>query len=86
MKQFSLTELNQRPGKVVHAASAAPVHLTKNGVAAYVVMTVEEFDKRSGANNPQRAYRWGEGPAEIEALFAGELDRMAKGEGYDDPI
>lgn len=86
MKSFTLTELNSRPGSVIDAASRSPVSLTKHGKPRFVVMSVEDYETRIAGNNPQRAYRWDEAPDELVELFLPELERLARGEGYDDPI
>ena len=35
-------------------------------------------------NNPRRAYRVADMPEEHKDLFAAEIDRLTRGEGYDD--
>ena len=41
MNRFSLSELNRHPGKIVAAALAAPVNLTKIGRRKLVMMNAQ---------------------------------------------
>ena len=86
MKSFTLTDLNNRPGNVIDAASRAPISLTKHGRPRFVVMSVDDYEAHIARSNPQRAYRLDEMPDELRDLFGPELERLARGEGYDDSI
>jgi len=48
------------------------------------MMSYEHYLRIKETIDPRRAYGAGETPRDIAALFGDELDRLAKGEGYDD--
>lgn len=86
MKRYSLTDLSNRSGEVADAALRAPVELTKRGRPRFVLMSIEDYERRMASGNPQRAYGPGEMPSDLAAVFADELGRAARGEGYDDSV
>lgn len=83
MRSFSLTELNNRSGEVVEAAYSGPVEITRHGKPKFVLMTAEEY-KKLVSLDPRRVYGPGETPAELANTLSQELDRLARGEGYDE--
>jgi len=84
MREFSTADLNKQVGEVTNAASQGPVVITRHQKPRFVLMSVEHYERLTGAADPRRAHGPGETPADIAALFADELDRLARGEGYDD--
>ena len=49
-------------------------------------MSSESHKRRMRKDSPRRAYRWDELPDELAELIGSELERLSRGEGYDDPI
>lgn len=84
MRSFSLTDLSNRSGEVVEAAYLGPVDITRRGKRKFVLMTADQYDRLRKAHNPRRVYAAGETPEELADVFAADLDRLAKGEGYDE--
>lgn len=84
MREFTTADLNKQVGQVTDAALKGPVLITRHRKPKYVLMTAEHYERLRGGNDPRRAYGPGETPPDIAAMFEAELDRLAKGEGYDD--
>jgi prevent-host-death family protein len=84
MRKFTTADLNKQVGEVTDAAGKAPVVITRHRKPRFVLMSVEHYQRIKTTSDPRRVYGPGETPDAIAALFAGELDRLAKGEGYDD--
>jgi prevent-host-death family protein len=84
MRTFTTGDLNKQVGEVTDAAGKAPVTLTRHGKPRYVMMSVEHYAQIKASADPRRVYGAGETPEPIAKLFAEELARLAKGEGYDD--
>lgn len=49
MKEFSLSDLNRRPGELADAALASPIMLRKHGRFQLVMMSAEHYEKLVGA-------------------------------------
>ena len=84
MRQFTTGDLNKQVGDVTDAASREPIVLTKHRKPRFVLMSYEHYERMRTGRNPRRAYPVSEMPQEHKDLFAGESDRLARGEGYDD--
>lgn len=84
MRQFTTGDLNKQVGDVTDAASREPVVLTKHKKPRFVLMSYTHYERMRTGADPRGAYRAAEMPKEHEDLFADELDRLARGEGYDD--
>lgn len=84
MRSFSLTDLSNKSGEVIEAAYAGPVDITRRGKRKFVIMTAEQYDRLRKADDPRKVYEAGETPPDIAALFETEVNRLSKGEGYDD--
>jgi prevent-host-death family protein len=84
MRSFTTSDLNKQVGEITDAARKAPVIITHHRKPKFVLMSVEHYDRLRSADDPRRAYGPGETPDDISARFAAELDRLARGEGYDD--
>ncbi|MEJ6844625.1 type II toxin-antitoxin system Phd/YefM family antitoxin [Sinorhizobium fredii] len=79
MREFSTGDLNKQVGDVTDAASREPVVLTKHRKPRFVLMSYEYYERmRAGA------HRASDMPVEHKKLFVAEIDRLARGEGYDD--
>ena len=48
-------------------------------------MSADQYDKLRNAGDPRRVYAAGETPRHLADAFASELEKLARGEGYDDP-
>lgn len=84
MRHFTTGDLNKRIGDVFTAASHEPVVLTKHKKPRFVLMSYEHYKQMPGGGDPRRAHRVSDMPEEHKELFAAEIDRLARGEGYDD--
>lgn len=80
MKHFSTADLARKVGDVTHAASQAPVVITQHRKPRFVLMRIETFE----AGNSRRAIIARETPDDIAEWLLPGLDRLARGEGYDD--
>lgn len=84
MLQFTTGDLNKQVGDVTDVASREPVILTKHRKPRFVLMSYEHYERMRAGGDPRRAYRVSEMPEEHAELFDVEIDRLARGEGYDD--
>ena len=84
MKQFTTGDLNKQIGDITDAASREPVMLTRHKKPRFVLMSYEHYERMRSGGDPRRAYHISEMPAEHAELFDEALDRLARGEGYDD--
>jgi prevent-host-death family protein len=84
MRQFTTGDLNKQVGDVTDAAAREPVVLTKHRKPRFVLMSYEHYERMRLGGDPRRAYLASEMPDEHRELFGAEIDRLARGEGYDD--
>lgn len=85
MREFTTVDLNKAVGEVTDAALQEPVVITRHRKPRYILMTVEHYERiMKQSSNPREAHRTVEMPAEHAELFGAVLDRLARGEGYDD--
>jgi len=84
IRQFTTGDLNKQVGDVTDVASREPVILTKHRKPRFVLMSYEHYERMRIGGDPCRAYHVSEMPQEHTELFAAEIDRLARGEGYDD--
>lgn len=84
MRAFTTGDLNKQVGEVTDAATKAPVMITRHRKPRFVMMSYEHYQRIKEIGDPRAVYGQGETPADIAAVFSSELDRLAKGEGYDD--
>ena len=84
MRAFTTHDLNKQVGEVTDAATKSPVVITRHRKPRFVMMSYEHYQQLRGKSDPRRVYGAGETPDEIAELFAGEVDRLARGEGYGD--
>ena len=85
MRSFTTNDLNKQVGEVTDAAAKAPVLITRHRKPRFVMMSYERYQQIRQALDPRRAFGAGETPDDVANLFSDELDRLAKGEGYDEP-
>lgn len=76
MRHFSTVELTQQIATVTQAAIKAPVAITQHRKPKFVLMTMEDFERMNGANDPRRVYRAGETPADLSALILRHFDEI----------
>jgi prevent-host-death family protein len=84
MRTYTTADLNKQVGEATNAASKGPVTITRRRKPRFVIMSYEHYQQISKQGDPRRAYGAGETPDDVAARFAGALDRLAEGEGYDD--
>jgi len=84
MREFTTVDLNKAVGDVTDAASREPVVLTKHKKPRFVLMSYTHYERMRTGADPSRAYRTSEMPEDHKHLFTAEIDRLARGEGYDD--
>lgn len=84
MRQFTTGDLNKQVGDVTDAASREPVVLTRHNKPRFVLMSYEHYERIRAGADPRRTYRVAEMPDEHASLFDEAVERLARGEGYDD--
>ncbi len=84
MRQFATGDLNKQVGDVTDAAAREPVVLTKHRKPRFVLMSYEHYERMRTGGDQRQAYHVSEMPEEHRGLFLAEIDRLARGEGYDD--
>ena len=84
MRQFTTGDLNKQVGVVTDAAAREPVVLTKHRKPRFVLMSYEHYERMRTGGDPRQAHHVSEMPEEHRGLFLAEIDRLARGEGYDD--
>jgi prevent-host-death family protein len=84
MRSFTTSDLNKQVGEITEAARQSPVVITHHRKPRFVLMSMEEYNRLKGTDDPRRAYGPGETPDDIAGLFAAELEKLARGEGHDD--
>ncbi len=84
MRRFTTGDLSKQVGDVTDAAAREPVVLTRHRKPRFVLMSYEHYERMRTGGVPRSARRVSDMPEEHRALFAAEIDRLARGEGYDD--
>ena len=84
MRQFTTGDLNKQVGDVTDAAAREPVVLTKHRKPRFVLMSYEHYERLRTGGDPRRSHHTAGMPDEHAELFGAALDRLARGEGYDD--
>lgn len=82
MKEFGTSTLTRDIGDVLHAAAKGPVKITQRGKARFVLMSIEDFERREKLN-PRRVFRTGEEPPEIRAILEEAFKRLPEEKGED---
>lgn len=83
MRAFTTNDLNKQVGEVTDAATKSPIVITRHRKPRFVMMSYDHYQRIKNEADPRRVYGAGETPDDIAELFAGEIDRLARGEGYD---
>ena len=84
MRAFTTNDLNKQVGEVTHAATMAPILITRHRKPRYVMMSFDHYQRIKAATYPRRVYGAGETPEDLSVLFGEEVERLANGEGYGD--
>lgn len=84
MRRFTTGDLSKQIGNVTDAAAREPVILTKRRKPRFVLMSYEHYERMLTGCDPGSAHRVSDMPEQHKELFAAEIDRLARGEGYDD--
>jgi prevent-host-death family protein len=84
MRAFTTNDLNKQVGEVTDAATKSPIVITRHRKPRFVMMSYEHYQRIKGESDPRRVYATGETPEDINALFSSEVERLARGGGYDD--
>lgn len=84
MREFTTVDLNKAVGDVTEAAQHEPVIITRHRKPRYVLMSYEHYERIMKTGNPREVHRTVEMPPEHAELFGEVLDRLTRGEGYDD--
>lgn len=79
MREYPSTDLKQRLGDVLDAASREPVSITRHGKARFVLMGVEAYEARFSAD-ARKSYAIEEMPDEHLALLEESLKKLEDGE------
>lgn len=79
MREYPSTDLKQRLGDVLDAASREPVSITRHGKARFVLMNVEAYEARFPEDS-RKSYATEEMPAEHLALLEQALKNLTDGE------
>jgi PHD/YefM family antitoxin component YafN of YafNO toxin-antitoxin module len=74
----------QAGGRRHDAAAREPVVLTKHRKTRFVLMSYEHYERMRTGGDPRSASRVSEMTEERKEIFAAEIDRLARGEVYDD--
>jgi len=75
MSTISTVEFMRHFGRYHDEAKKHPITLTKHGRPSVVVMPVEMYEKLKGRADPRRAYRAGEMPEDLSAMFLEQLEK-----------
>ena len=84
MREFTTADLNKQVGEVTSAAIRSPVTITRHRKPRFVMMSFEHYQHITRTGDPRRAYGPGETPDDIAEMFSQALEKLARGEGYDD--
>lgn len=71
-------------GNITDVGAREPVILTNHRKPRFVLMSYERYERMRTGGNPRRAYHVSETPKEHSDLLHTEIDRLARGAGYDD--
>ena len=81
MRQFSATDLGNKTGDVLAAASQEPVAIVRHGKPRFVMLTTETFQRMQRSLNPRIARRTADIPDDEGATLVAELKRLVEEAG-----
>jgi len=76
MREFSATDLGNKTGDVLAAASQEPVAIARHGKPRFIMLTTDTFDRMQRSNDPRIARRTADIPADEGAALEAELTRI----------
>jgi prevent-host-death family protein len=82
--QFSASDLQRQTDDVTHAASRAPVTITKRGKARFVMMSVDDYAALTQGRDVRKAYATSEMPTDLMERLRPEIDRILVAGDQDD--
>ncbi len=74
MKSFPTTDLKQNIGDVLAAAGTEAVAITRHSKTRYILMSVEEYQKRMQHNSVQQSFAVNDLPTDVANLLDKALD------------
>jgi prevent-host-death family protein len=75
MQSFPSTDLKQTLGDVLAAAAQSPVAITRHSKPRFVLMTIEEYERRA-AHDPRTSHATAEAPQEHLDMLLADIDRQ----------
>jgi prevent-host-death family protein len=84
MRRFSTVELLRDFGTVSRASDRGPVEITQHRKPAYVLMSVEQYEKLTHRGDPRKVFSVAEMPAEDRDALIPYLERIVAEAGLDD--
>ena len=76
MREFSATDLGNKTGDVLAAASQEPVSIARHGKARFIMLTTDAYDRMQRSLDPRIARRTADIPADEGAALEAELTRI----------
>lgn len=76
MKSFTSSDLKQHVGDVLSAAAVHPVAITKHDKPRFILMSVEEYERRHPSLDPRKVFAVEETPDEVHDVLMAALDRQ----------
>ena len=81
MREFSATDLGNKTGDVLAAASQEPVAIARHGKPRFVMLTTETFQRMQRSLDPRIARRTADIPEDEGAALVTELERLVEDDG-----
>jgi prevent-host-death family protein len=82
--QFSASDLQRRTDDVTHAASRAPITITKRGKARFVMMGVDDYATLTQGRDVRQVFATSDMPADMMERLQPEIDRILTAGDQDD--
>ena len=76
MKEFSITDLSNKRGDVLTAASQEPVTITRYGKPRFIILSTEAFAQMQISKDPRLARRTADISADEGAVLEAELTNI----------
>ena len=80
MQKYPAADLARNTGKLLRAASVAPVTITKHKKECFVVMSTEQYEAITENTSTQRSFAVAEMPDDLGELLDRGLDKLLKDE------
>ncbi len=82
--QFSASDLQRQTDDVTHAASLAPVTITKRGKPRFVLMSVEQYRGFQGHHETRQVFATSDMPSELVERLMPEMNKIIMAGERDD--